>query len=67
MPYIGRLWKIAEAAEPVRDVLDRGLIGVGVAFELSRLPHHAQQMEVIGEVQTFSYTVKDAHDLVDRV
>lgn len=63
--YIEQIWKISEGSPLLRDNLDRELIGVGVAFELSRLPNHAQQDEVLSTVHTFSMTTKQAKELVD--
>ncbi len=65
--YIERLWKIAAAHASVREALDKELIGVGVAFELSRLPNHEQQEASMATVHTFHMTVGQAKDLVDEV
>ena len=65
--YIERLWKIGEASPLVVEALDKELIGVGVAFELSRLPARAQQEMYLNTVQTFHMTVKDAKGQVDGV
>ena len=63
--YIERLWRIGEAIPAVREALDKELIGVGVAFELSRLPTPEAQEFCINTVQTFHMSVKDVKKLVD--
>ena len=65
--YIERLWKIGEASPAVLDSLDRELIGVGVAFEVSRLPRFEQQEAVMNTVHTFRMTTKQAKEQVDEV
>ena len=61
-----RMWKIGEAIPAVREALDKELIGVGVAFELSRLPPIPQQEYCINTVQTFHMTVAETKKLVDE-
>lgn len=65
--YIERLWKIAEAAPSVRDALDKGLVGVGVAFEVARLPHVEQQDDVMSTVYMYHMTTTQAHDFVEDI
>lgn len=65
--YIERLIKIAEASPLVRDFLDRELIGVGVAFEISRLPSELQQDELVSQAQVYSWTVKYTKEQVDEI
>lgn len=64
--YIERLIKISKAAPAVQEALDDGIIGVGIAFELSRLPYPAQQEEIIAKQQVYRFAVKDIKDLVDN-
>jgi len=65
--YIERLWKIGEAAPSVLDALDRETIGVGVAFEVSRLPNFEQQEAVMNTVHVFRMTVPQVKNQVDEV
>lgn len=65
--YIERLWKIAEAAPSVRAALDDGLIGVGVAFEVSRLPHVEQQDDVMSTVYMYHMGTKQAQEFVNDI
>jgi len=64
--YIEKLIKISQASESIRVLLDQEVIGVGVAFEISRLPKKEQQDEVCARTQIWRYTVKDLKDLVDE-
>lgn len=63
--YIERLQKIATASPAVLEALDQGVVGVGVAFELSRLPYPAQQEEVIAKTQIYRLKTGDVKELVD--
>jgi ParB/RepB/Spo0J family partition protein len=63
--YIERLWKISEADPSIQEALDRELIGVGVAFEVSRLPRREQQENVMGTVHTFHMATHQVKALVD--
>jgi len=63
--YIEKLIKISTASLEVREALDREAIGVGVAFELSRLPFPIQQEEVLAKSTVYRLRVKDVKELVD--
>lgn len=63
--YIERLWRISEAHALVREALDKELIGVGVAFQVSRLPRAEQQEMVMSTVHTFHMRVDQVKALVD--
>lgn len=63
--YIEKLIKISTASPEVREALDQEAIGVGVAFELSRLPFAIQQEEVLAKSTVYRLTVKDVKELVD--
>lgn len=63
--YLEKLLKIATAGEEVRAALDAEAIGVGVAYELSRLPHPLQQEEVLRKTTVYRLRVKDVKELVD--
>lgn len=65
--YVEKLIKISQASPVVQDALDQGIIGVGHAFEISRLPYALQQEEVIAKHQVWRWTVKELHDQVDTV
>ena len=65
--YIEKLIKISGASPTVQQALDEGVIGVGHAFELSRLPYAIQQEEVIAKHQVWRFTVKELHEQVDAV
>jgi len=63
--YIEKLIKISTASPEVREALDQEAIGVGVAFELSRLPFTIQQEEVLAKSTVYRLRVKDVKELVD--
>lgn len=65
--YIERLLKIAMAGSAVLESLDQGQIGVGHAFELSRLPFAIQREELLAKHQVFRFQVKELHEFVDNV
>lgn len=65
--YIERLIKISEASPAVQSALDEGVIGVGHAFELCRLPYAIQQEEIIAKHQVWRFTVKELHEQIDQV
>ncbi len=63
--YIERLQRISTAAPSIQEALDAEVIGVGHAYELSRLPTVAQQDEVMARLQVWRYPVKELKALVD--
>lgn len=63
--YVEKLLKIGQASSVVQDALDQGWIGVGVAFEISRLPHPIMQEEIVAKQRIFGYKVADMRDVVD--
>jgi predicted RNA-binding Zn-ribbon protein involved in translation (DUF1610 family) len=65
--YIERLIKISTASPAVQDALDQGVIGVGHAYEIARLPYAIQQDELIGKHQVYRFSVRDLHDQIDAV
>jgi len=65
--YIEKLVKISEASPAVQSALDEGVIGVGHAFELCRLPYAIQQEEIIAKHQVWRFTVKELHEQIDQV
>lgn len=65
--YIEKLIKISHASPAVQAALDEGVIGVGHAFELSRLPYPIQQEEIMAKHQVWRFTVKELHEQIDQV
>ena len=65
--YIERLWKIAEAHPVVRDALDREVIGVGAAFQISRLPDPNQQEAFLKVHTLYNMTVPEVKERVEEV
>lgn len=65
--YIERLQRISQAAPSVQAALDQEIIGVGHAYELSRLPSPLQQEEMLAKHQVWRYSVKELHEFVDEV
>lgn len=63
--YVEKLLKISTASPEVREALDQEAIGVGVAFELSRLPFAIQQEEVLAKSTVYRLRTKDVKELVD--
>lgn len=65
--YIERLIKISQASPAVQVALDQGVIGVGHAFELSRLPYPIQQEEVIAKHQVWRFSIKELKEQIDMI
>jgi len=65
--YIEKLVKISQASPSVQLALDEGVIGVGHAFELCRLPYAIQQEEIIAKHQVWRFSVKELHEQIDQV
>ena len=65
--YIEKLVRISQASPSVREALDNGVIGVGHAFEIARLPYAIQQDELIAKHQIWRLTVKELHEQIDAV
>lgn len=65
--YIEKLIKISQASPSVQQALDEGIIGVGHAGELARLPYAIQQEEIIAKQQVWRFTVKELHEQIDNV
>lgn len=64
--YIEKLIKISRASPSVMELLDQEIIGVGAAFEISKLPAKEQQDELCARTQIWRYSVKDLKELVDE-
>lgn len=65
--YVERLIKISTASPEVLKALDQGVIGVGHAFELSRLPLPIQQEELLAKQQIYRFPVKEFKGFIDQV
>lgn len=65
--YIEKLIKISQASPSVQQALDEGVIGVGHAFELARLPYALQQEELVAKHQVWRFTVKELREQIDLV
>lgn len=65
--YIERLWKVSEGISDLVDALDDGKIGVGVAFQISRLPHPLQQAEVLSWAILGGQSEKKVKEGVDDI
>ena len=63
--YLERLIKISQASPEVLFALDQGAIGVGVAFQLSRLPSGLIQEEILAKSTVYRLRVADVKPLVD--
>jgi ParB/RepB/Spo0J family partition protein len=64
--YIEKLIKISQASPSVQELLDQEIIGVGAAYEISRLPAKEQQDELCARTQIWRYMVKELKELVDE-
>jgi len=65
--YIEKLIKISTASPVVQEALDEGWIGVGIAFELSRLPSALVQEEIVAKHQVYHFTVPEVKERVDAI
>jgi len=63
--YIEKLIKISLASSEIQEALDLEAIGVGVAYELSRLPFAIQQEEVLAKSTVYRLRTQDVKELVD--
>jgi len=65
--YIEKLWKIAEASPVVQQALDEGWLGVGAAFEISRIPVAIVQEEIIEKQRVYGFKVAELHEQIDNI
>jgi len=65
--YIEKVLTISTASPSVQQALDQGIIGVGHAAELARLPYALQQDELIAKHQVWRFTIKELHEQIDNV
>lgn len=65
--YIERLWKVAEACPELLDAIQRKAVGLGVAYEIARLPGQDQQRYVLDIAEHYKKTVREVKETVDEV
>jgi ParB-like chromosome segregation protein Spo0J len=65
--YIEKLLKVSTASPSVIEALDQEIIGVGHAFEVSRLSSWVVQDEIMSKYQVWRWTVKELHEQVEQV
>lgn len=65
--YIEKLIKIGTASSAVQEAIDQGIIGVGHAYELARLPYAVQQEEILAKHQVWRFNVKELAEQIDNV
>ena len=63
--WVEQFIQIGTASPEVVAALDSGAISQGVAFQLSRLPFHEQQEEVLNKSTVYRLTVPDVKELVE--
>lgn len=65
--YTEKLLKVSSAHPEVLDLLDREIIGISAAYEVSRLPDQIQQQEFVRTLQVYRMTVPQIREYVDKV
>ncbi len=65
--YVEQYIAVAKAAPSVQEALNAEVIGIGHAYEISRLPSKAQQEEVMAKFQVWRWTRKELKEQVDAV
>jgi len=65
--YIERLIKVSRASPTVVEALDQETIGVGQAYEISRLPTVEIQEEFVATAQVYGTTIKALKEQVDAI
>lgn len=65
--YIERLIAVSKCSSSVLDALDKGVLGVSHAYEISRLPYEIQQEEVVAKHAVWRWTVPELKDQIDAV
>jgi len=63
--YIEQLWAISRASPDVIAALEAGVIGVGVAYQLSRLPTREMQDKAVATQGIYRQTVPQVREIVD--
>ena len=64
--YIERLIKVGQAGPAVLQAIDEGLIGVGIAGQLARIPSGAMRDVALAQACKFHYSVKDFTEYIDQ-
>ena len=64
--YIEQLMRISEASPDLREALDQELIGVGAAFQISRLPSWDQQNSVCSMQGVYKLKIPELKNMVDE-
>lgn len=62
--YIEKILQTSKAAPAVLEALDREEIGVGHAYEISRVDNRDVQLRLLSQVFAYRLTVKDLHNIV---
>jgi len=65
--YIEKLQTISTASIPLKQALEEERIGVGAAYEISRLPSPLQQEQVLNQHLVFNVPIKELRQLVNNV
>jgi len=65
--YLEQLLSIGEADPQVWAALDREEIGVGVAYQLSRIPEAGEPLKVLAQVKMYGISAKDLKGVVDEI
>lgn len=65
--YIEKLIKISTASSVVLEYADEQWMGVGKAYEISRLPHAIQQEELVEKLKAWRWPLKDVKGMVDNI
>ena len=65
--YIEKILNISKASPAVLEALDQGLIGVGHAAEIVRLPSAIVQEEIVAKQSVFKWPVKELKGFIDSV
>ncbi len=65
--WVEKYLKVADTSPEIRDALDKGVIGIGAASELGRLPTFLQQEELLARFQIWKMPIKALKDFIDEV
>ena len=65
--YIEKILNISKASRAVLEALDQGIIGVGHAAEIVRLPSEIQQEEIVAKQSLYKFPVKELKGFIDDV
>jgi ParB family chromosome partitioning protein len=65
--YIEKLLKIGTGSSVVLEYCDEQWMGVGKAYEISRLPYAVQQEELVEKLKAWRWPVKEVKEMVDNI